>query len=32
MKNKTFMLIALLGILAVGCQKENQVETNRCSR
>lgn len=27
MKNKTFMLIALLGILAVSCQKENQVET-----
>jgi len=27
MKIKTFTLIALLGILAVGCQKENQVET-----
>ncbi len=28
MKIKTFTLIALLGILAVGCQKENQVETS----
>lgn len=28
MKTKPFTLIALLGILAVGCQKENQVETS----
>ena len=28
MKTKPFTLIALLGILAFGCQKENQVETS----